>query len=418
MAALPQRGLHVRELFVQNGPGSGAPSFQYAQKESRSSYDIKSKKKNRAPPPPVGLGQYKPRILSGDSSVNVLNDHVTSPVRPPRPSKGRGSASTANNNNNNDDDGKDVDRTRPFIMGDKDTPMMLHPSDDVRDVDLYLDDLALTSTGMPGHAGRQLGTDNPLFRLEEEEEEKEKEEEGSSDALTPNGLPHMTNGAESEETDGVYIPAPDYDEEEKTMVFPDEPDEQESNSPQRGKKVYKEYYGEDFAQYLSDEENGQGEVMRRPRRRGAAGHHAERKSKTEAKRPMYKKRDSLPSKGKKDRGFSGTHSLRDFSFADSKFGTLTREKKRHSLPAVADDTADAELFVNTGDSYEHFLRSKNGEELGDVLTDVPYGQGRAGFLPNAPPMYAGTAPTKDSLWKKLTWKFKKQARRSFDLSAS
>ena len=413
MAALPQRGPHVRELFVQNGPGSGAGSFQYAQKESRSSYDIKSKKKNRAPPPPVGLGQYKPRILSGDSNVNVLNDHVTSPVRPPRPSKGRGSAS---NNNNGDDDSKDVDRTRPFIVGDKDTPVMLHPSDDAHDLDLYVDDLALTSTGMPGQAERELGTDNPLFHLQEEEKE-----EGSGDALTPNGLPHMTNGAQptakSEEPDGVYIPAPDYDEEEKTMVFPDEPDEQESNSPRRGKKVYKEYYGEDFAQYLSDEENGQGEAIRRPRR-GGAGHHAERKSKTEAKRPLYKKREPLPSKGKKDKGFSGSHSLRDFSFADSKFGTLTRDKKRHSLPVVSDDTADAELFVNTGDSYEHFLRSKNGEELGDVLTDVPYGRGRAGFLPNAPPMYAGPAPTKDSLWKKLTWKFKKQARRSFDLSAS
>lgn len=403
MAALPQRGANVRELFAKNGPATEVGSFEYKQKESRSSYDIKSKKKNRAPPPPSGLGQYKPKILSGDINVNVAVNHDASPVRPPRPSKARAPVPTATTNINNNN----VVGTRPFIIGDKDTPMTLQSSDDTHNLDPYVDDLALTSEDMTGHE-QDLGTDNPLFHLQEEEDE---------DAPMPNGVVHM-NGAERRagtgEADGVYIPPPDYDEEEKTMVFPDEPDEDGSGSPRHGKKVYKEYHGEDFAQYLTDEENGHGEVTTRSKR---ASHHVDRKSKTEAKRPLYKKRELLPIKSKKDKGFSGSHSLRDFSFADSKFGTLTREKKRHSLPSASGESGEAELFVNTGDSYEHFLRSKNGEELADVFTDTSYGQGGAGFS-NIPPRYAGPAHNKDTLWKRLTWKFRKQARRSFDLSTS
>jgi hypothetical protein len=62
-SALPSRGPHVRELFAQ-GPET---SFHYEQKESRTSYNISSTKKNRAPAPPSGLGQYKPKILSAGS---------------------------------------------------------------------------------------------------------------------------------------------------------------------------------------------------------------------------------------------------------------------------------------------------------------------------------------------------------------
>ncbi|KAK7100832.1 uncharacterized protein [Littorina saxatilis] len=457
MSALPRRGAHVRDLFVnQTAPNLGMGSFESDQNGSRKSYDLGgSKKKKRAPAPPVsaGLGQYKPRILSDESVTNVpSNLSVDNPVRPPRPSKNK----VDNPLNNFANTSHNSDVSRPIIMGDKDTPLVLHPTPDPDDLDFNVIDISLSSDGapltlnsegMPGRGQDGLGTENPLFQMHEEEQEaaidltvtadqaaneKVFDFSGSADEVTNGTETSHLNGifqfgadrdpTENEEPEGIFIPPPDYDEEEKTMVFDEEDLEAgTSSSPRRGQKVFKEYYGEDYAQYLSDEETGPHKAATvRPRRL----HHnnvVDRKTKTEAKRPHYKKRESIAGKGKKDKSFTGSNSLRNFSFADSKFGTITGSKKRqHSIPSVSEETDEAELFVSTGESYEQFLRMKNGEDLTNESTGPTYGFQGGGFLAGHPlgmPSDVTRTPKeieRDNVWKKLTQRFRN--RRSVDLS--
>lgn len=447
----------MRDLFGQNGPGT---SFQYDHKESKASYNISPKKKNRAPPPPSGLSQYRPKILTTDShapgivaihheggqlltSPSGNNEVASLPVRPPRLGKGQSSAdSTANGG---------VNSSSPFIIGDKDVPMVLHaPDEDLsgdqeRDIG---DRQRLTSVdGMPGYESQ--GTENPLFRMQDGEEEEERMDTGEGsrasdsydvagdwDRVYQNGdIHHPAKISDHrDKLNGVYIPDPDYDEDEKTLVLEDEDGDLDLhlNPEDRGQKVYKEYHGEDFAQYLSDEDAPRDmlQTLKRPSHSRSHNHLADRKSKTEAQRPHFKKRDSVFSQGGAGKGknrernsISGSHSLRDFSFNDSKFGTVTggNNHKRHSLSLTSShDSAseEAEIFVETGNSYEQFLRHRNGQVPADgvgdnrsELVDAAHG------LPEAPPRYARASGSRDSLWKKMTWKFKSKVRSDFNVSS-
>ena len=390
-AVFPQANPHSRELFDNNN-APGLSAFGYEKKESRSSYDIGGKKKRRAPKAPAGLGQYKPKILSAENatSVPVNNAAPDTPVRPPRPSKQKG---------RKDSDPPSSNIAKPIIMGDKDTPMTLHAEEDDHDLDLDVSDLkALTSSMGQGQA---MGTENPLFKMHEEDDDEAQEEQVMDFA--------DENGGEAEkvlEPEGVYIPAPDYDEEEKTMSFADDPDDEHLINARRAKQVYKEYDGEDFAQYLSDEEISMEEVLSRSRRPVPV---VERKAKTEAKRTNYKKRESLLGKNK-NKSISGASSLRDFSYADSKFGTVSGSKKRQSMPTLPEGSKEAELYVGNDASYEEFLRIKNGEAV--MSRDHQYVQPQSGEFRRS------SHTSKDTLWKKFTWKFKKPVNNSFNVTAS
>lgn len=458
MSALPLGG--SGDLFSKGGSGLGG--FQYANKESRSSYNMDSKKKRRAPQPPAGLQQYKPKILSSDSTVNVpVHRSDDTPVRPPRPSKNRGLGNASSSS--------DINGSKPIVMGDKDVPMAFPGTeDDPEEINLNVSELNLTSHDLlsKGHDG---GTDNPLFHMHDESSAVPQHTDNPlfhmhNDTTIPQstGSPlfdiHDSNSAvphpledsvlslhddslsaqapednllfsmqeeshsspqprsvsdhddteqrkKEEEPDGVYIPAPDYEEEEMMMAIPEEPEEDYPGKQQRPTKVFKEYAGEDFGQYLSDDENGYEEILRRASRPNLQ---MDNRSKTEVKRPQNKKREPLPMKNKKDK--SGFSSLRNFSYADSKFGTITGQKKNPNHASRPEGSKEAEMFVNTGDSYEQFLYSKNGEDPRQVGMDHSSGH-------SASSGYPGQAHSRDSVWKKFTWKMKKQVN-SFDLTAS
>ncbi|XP_076439949.1 uncharacterized protein LOC143279720 [Babylonia areolata] len=425
MSALPQVS-PAGDLFNKGGPPFG--SFEYNQKESRSSYDIGAKKKRRAPAPPSGLAQYKPKILSSDTSGDIpVPVSTDSPVAPPRPSRNR-------------DGGKAAAREAgPIVMGDKNVPVVLPPSqhddDDPQHVDLNVSSLNLTSHDVLTDHHQDLGTDNPLFSTHDE-----LSPDSRSSADNPVLDTHDDNVTTSQSTDnplfslhdegvsgtqgrlesnsfedrkeqddtepeGVYIPAPDYDEEELTMAIPEEADDGRRHSSRRSTRVYKEYDGEDFGQYLSDEENGYEEILRRASRPSIQIDH---KSKTEVRRPHYKKRESLPLKNKKDKGVSGFSSLRTFSYADSKFGTVSGNRRQSGLLS---GPKEPEHFVNTAASYEQFLYGQNGGEVGPAGSELP------SYRQEASPDHPPRVQSRDSVWKKFTWKVKKQMN-SFDLSAS
>ncbi|KAL8577773.1 hypothetical protein ACOMHN_001642 [Nucella lapillus] len=400
MSAIPQRGPHVRDLFVQPGPSVGVAHLEADNQESRANYALGSKKKRPAPPPPAGLGHYKPKILSGTNDSNITISQATAaPADARHTANGRGPESKPtplSSNNNN----------RPFIIGDKDTPLVLHAaSDDHYSAERDICDQKVSATSEAD--GAFMGTSNPLFDAQSPKVNLANGHAARDDQR------EERKGRENGEPDRVFIPRPDYDEDEKIMVFSDEPDDDDDLlSEQPGKKVYKEYDGEDFAQYLSDEEIGTDNA---PTWHKRSSHAPDWKSKTEAKRTLYKKREpsTLPGKtnGKKDKSFPGPGSVRNFSYADSKYGTLNggSSSKRASVHSLSElDTGEAELFVNTGSSYEHFLCSKNGEELPPVLSEVP----------QVPFRYTRPAHKKDTLWKKLTWRFKNHAKNGFDVESS
>ena len=268
------------------------------------------------------------------------------------------------------------------------------------------------------------------------------EERGHYRKNVPNGnvvangrASRITSDSSSIEPEGVFIPAPDYDEEEKTMVLEEEEGDFDMNfDPRRKRDVYREYQGEDFAQYLSDEDNGADFTQtytsrpRRPPPQPFKHHTTERKPKGENKR-LFKKRDAgvANTKHKKspDKSISGSQSLRNFSYADSKFGTINGRNKRHSLPrSLSQEAEEADLFAETGSSYEQFLSHRNGDvnmsmdndrPVSMLVDDRPFGEAALG-LPERPPSYARQSSKKDTLWKKLTWRFK-QPKHSFDLTS-
>lgn len=432
---------NVRELFVKAGTGNPTfGSFEYEQKESKGNYDIK--KKRRAPPPPTGLGGYKPKILGEDPGFGNV------PINRDRPDEGSssGAPSGANRSSVLDARSSNGAPARALIIGDHNTPMVLHPyEDDVRNMEAEVHGLVLRSDVVAVHEGG-TETENPLFGMRQcsteehadgamfqvfgmrrnsaDEYAEQPVHSNGTDDTTENPLFGMRQNStedtpEDEEPNGVFIPDPDYDEEEKTIVLAEEPEEDAAvsprHSPRRGQKVYKEYAGEDFSQYLSDDEADSGiDHLRRQRR---PMHIMERKSKTEAKRPHYKKRESLPPKladNRNSKGFGGSASLRDFTYADSKFATLRggSDKKRNSLGSIPQD-GEAELFVNTGSSYETFLRTKNGEVMDNFSTDSGFETDRGGHPGELPARYSHS---RDSVWKRMTWKLKKHVH-VFDLGS-
>lgn len=381
----------VSQLFGGNSSFLKAGNFEYEQKETKTKYDLKKKK--HVSPPAGGLGQYKPKILTLDSSGQVpaykesedkkASNKGRAPLLPHEATKENGSTSAFGTFQTNNG----INTSRPFVVGDKDTPMVLYDTPDFKEVASGLHNLSLTSED-----GRQVPTSsstpgietrNPLFMTTTEKEKATSTENKQQD---------------------IFIPAPDYDEEEKTIDFTDDGDVTEQASPSRGKQVFKEYGGEDFAHYLFEEEAET--VTMRPKQ---VSIQTQRKSQTEAKRSYYKKRgSSSPSKrlSKKDKAASGSlSSLRNFTYADSKFGTVAMaEKPRTSVRSLTDVEVEAEVFVDTGSSYETFLRSINGEFVNgaftsDELASVP--------KMSKPDHSEGSQKQgKDTLWKRLTWRLK------------
>lgn len=375
--ALPPVGPQPTELFANKT--SLTPGFEYERKESKVKTDYK--KKHRAPPPPTNFGQYKPKILSLDSSADV-------PVNRNALVKNNGNATT----NGVMENSSSNRNAKPFLIGDKDTPMVLQSTpEDTAEVESKVSDLNIASDGVLFPPSDGTETRNPLFNMR-----------------TENTEPVERNG----EPSGVFIPPPDYDEDETSFQFTG----RVSGSAVHGDaQVYKDYTGEDFSQYLSDDEIDLNGVAMRKKR---SSHATDRKSKTEAKRSQYKKRDSLPQKSsgkkKKSDSIKGESSLRNFTFADSKIGTVRQDSdnKRRSLSSLAEGFAEADVFVNSGSSYETFLRTRNGEVVSELTNEnaVNKTEERSGRRHSYHSSHG-----KDTLWKKLTWKFKKHAQ-GFDLN--
>lgn len=166
------------------------------------------------------------------------------------------------------------------------------------------------------------------------------------------------------EYEEIYIPEPDYDEDEVTLSFKNEDfgntDSQE-NSPGQ---LFKNYEGEDFGKYLSDEEDivdTNGYTWRKNIQYQTIKPTSQ-KANTEIKRNRPKTPKTAQAMFKSAPKIKGNiirHNLRDFSYADTKISVKPANGKTESrYQKKQEKFTDDDDFMRTKNSYEKFLSTR------------------------------------------------------------
>ncbi|KAH3782642.1 uncharacterized protein LOC127841076 [Dreissena polymorpha] len=226
-----------------------------------------------------------------------------------------------------------------------------------------------------------------------------------------------------------YIPPPDYQDEEVTMDFHEEPEALlkkphplNGNHFSRDSKehsAYRELEGDDFGRYLEDDY----ELNRPGNRSSAVANRNYGKGKSAPKHKPNNK--DQKHKRKHSKNDAKRNTIRDFAFSDSKIGWgdrtvkstsakgryIKREKDRRRI-----DTSEARVPNGGTGSYEEFLKVRNGLPL-----DSPNSSDSGVELADDPPnmdMYIHSQPKqmkyrkydeKPNLLQRLTWRFRKMS---------
>lgn len=169
-----------------------------------------------------------------------------------------------------------------------------------------------------------------------------------------------------EENDEPFIPEPDYDEDEITIDFKNEDCDQVTSSINSGTLLYKDYEGEDFGQYISDEEEhieNLGYTWRKNIRHNYPRQDHSRKAKTEVKRQRLSSQRSaqkLFKSAPKMKGSTMRQNLREFSFADAKISLANTVSQVYNnrYKKNTEVTAEDEQFLRSRHSYEQFLHNR------------------------------------------------------------
>ena len=514
------KGPRVYEIFSNKDLDHNA-GFRYDQQESMQQTKI-SKKSHPAPEPPgmKKFGGYKPKILSSENTDDLIesnNDAV--PGVPGVPFMNRSSlkkkAHPAPPAPGNTASTPVLTKPKPFIVGDKDTPMVLSTVGDNDDDDGVsninkngvseltdtLDDAHIYSTviendDIPSDSQTKLQNAPSLDALAYSENSNllstrtEPEPEGfvnfgldddlplpeddkapletpmahrapsspAPPALAPllrvtaqptvaptssndNALEprvFFTSGSKPtpdlKPPEEVFIPDPDYEEEEQTMNFYEDEEETdfgsergEENKLQRQRRaqpVLKTYVGEDLSHFLSEDEedvvNGDklpsqpvnskpSKPQKQPKTRPVSGSvkdHSKKDSrpKIDNNRTLFNQPKSVSKKrgSKKDKP-QQFNSVRSFSYADSKYGTQGRAAGRGLMSAGAAD--DSEMFLQSESSYESFLRSRHGDAI--PFPDANDSGIDEDFVPSSSNKKDGP------IWKKLTLRLKNRKSKDY-----
>jgi len=191
-----------------------------------------------------------------------------------------------------------------------------------------------------------------------------------------------------EDNELPFIPEPDYEEDVPSKPIQNgRPDEH----------IYKEYEGEDFSKYLSDEDDGfyetftgRGKVKYRRKnvKRPQAPPPPRPKSAGPTMKPIKNtlKRQEFKPIGKKDivNENNKRNTIRDFSFHDSKMGyDINRATKSTSAKGRYAKHGKERPCIETADSsYEEFLRMRHTEDGSNSSADSGHEPGEDSFLNN------------------------------------
>lgn len=438
----------VQEIFSNPALGKNN-AFVFTEQETKQQIQLSKKKAasgNGQMPIMKKFGGYKPKILGGETDFLALRKDDTLDAL-----------------NQESRTNRLLTKPQPWIIGDKNVPMVLAPLHD--DDDDYTDEngnnhengyddkpkngglysmsyssedrvndighslrthsiSSETSTLISNHSSEHIqGFDNPGLRAHSSMSDTMSTDTPEVITGNPNFTDRRSQGQEEidgEIQEGVYIPAPDYDEEERTLDFnsedtddPDSNEESKKSKELKAKPLGKVYGGEDLSHYLTDDEVDENQVELRSNRKSQKGSSSlGRKSnsdhqgaKLSQKHSLFKQQ-SQQSKNKRNSGkvvSPGFNSVRSFSYADSKFGTTKNKSgSKHNL-SFSELTDDSETFLNTNthqSSYESFLRSRNGDAIPNTdLNDSGVEMGEDGTLSHR-------KSKDDTLWKKMTLRLK------------
>ncbi|XP_060080984.1 uncharacterized protein LOC132560325 [Ylistrum balloti] len=254
------------------------------------------------------------------------------------------------------------------------------------------------------------------YPLEEEEEDR------------PKPPPRKKKGKKEENGENSpFIPAPDYDEG-STRKFNGGP----TNTP-RHEPIFEEFGGEDYSKYLSDEEDYEFDTsltwrkeMKHKRyktknnnpgtaQRSKAKHLPQMRKPQDGPKPQQEIR---PIGTKSRRQHETAHesmrrnTIRDFTFDHSKMGngtvrsTVSTSAKGRYMKRNKERGRIVESEEGT---YEDFLRNRHNENGSNSSNDSGIVPGEEIKYNN--PVFMYSQPKlkdgKSSLWKKLTWKFRR-----------
>ncbi|XP_013071711.2 uncharacterized protein LOC106058759 [Biomphalaria glabrata] len=428
------KGPKIHEIFSNAGKNI---AFTYENQETKQQIQLSKKKNAVSGPGMKKFGGYKPKILSGQNDFLSLQNDT------PNVSLGLSGNSVSRTN-------QTLTKPKPWVIGDKNVPMVLAPLSSEEDNDsvdvngnnhdnghindapndfghLYNDQMrdvensmrtqnihSDTSTLISYSSDHDQGVDNPAASLMSivdtlnagEAPEKPPHINGKHHHPTVD-LSH-SNSVDVHVSEEVFIPAPDYDEEERTLDFTSE-DTDDPDSPEGGQRnpkarpLSKVYDGEDFSQYLSDDDDNNVELRQKSNKNTLT-----RKSTSEAAKPklnqkhlMFKQNTLGKNKRHSSGSVPGFNSVRHFSYADSKFGTKGRNTSKSMAFTELTDEGDVFLSANSQQgSYESFLRSRNGDVIPHRETsDSGLDMVEDGHL-------AHQRNKGDTLWKKMTYRFK------------
>ncbi|KAH9515386.1 hypothetical protein Btru_014316 [Bulinus truncatus] len=432
-----QTGPKVHEIFSNSALGKNN-AFVFRNQEQKQQIQLSSKKKNNAGQVQgmKKFGGYKPKILAGNNDFLAIQNEAQDVSR---------DLATEYESRTN----KTLTKPKPWIIGDKNVPMVLsnfsneddgdeidvngnthvgevsgdfgHYYDDhIRDIEKSMKTHSIhsdTSTLISHSSDHEQGMDNPAASLMSSMDTlhtlaSDSHNEASDEPARVNGF----HGYDSTDSDSPghkvsgdpFIPAPDYDEEERTLDFASE-DTDDPDSPgdsQRNPKIRplsKVYHGEDLSHYLTDEDEDRVELRQKSNKSTLS-----RKSSSETAKPKLAQKHSMfkqNPQGKNKRHSTGTNpgfsSVRNFSYADSKYGTKGRSKSKNSPFTELTDDADVFLTANAHESsYESFLRSRSGEAY--PIPDC----NDSGVDTGDDGSFTQQRGKNDTIWKKMTLRFK------------
>lgn len=441
------RGPGVREIFSSQSMGKKGVDSQ----ESKLQKEL-STPDNNGQPQMKKFGGYKPKILGGE--VDFLQIQDTKPT----------AALTSLDSSNVEPQQSTLGMKpqpvsqKPWVIGDKNVPMVLGTTNDEDDDDggdysvdsnsnaehqnidssiynsIHSDDynsdivngssISLSTTSDTSDLLRQnaheftQGITNPLLYANDNNPLREPVTTTVPPETVTDFRDYRINEVPpdiyvAEEPAGVFIPAPDYDEEEKTLNFSEDTDDHsdggDGGKPRqmKAKAPVKVYEGADLSHYLSEDEVEQDAVFQSGLK---AKNVLDKKSKTGTKKSknMFKQNTSSKNKRKSIGNIPTNNSVRSFSYADSKFGTKGKTMTKSLSTSNITDESEIFLSVNSEQSsYESFLRSRHGDHL-------PYeAKNDTGGGNNGDAGQSGNLKDKDdNVWKKLTMRLKHRVSKS------
>lgn len=354
-------GLYVPKAFKDNYPELNAAYANFGYRDTE-----QSKVKRKLPPIPTEMDNSRISMTIGNSVKPIsplAQDMYTISTDPPE-MRPHGYQTTHNPLYNSssttlDSDSSSITPTRHFSSStDADEPSVAQLSHDMQDMSLQLPS-ELTNTV----------TENPLFISDSNNSIKK----DTSNQLTvvatmeSDYLLKKTNlQSVSEDSDELFIPEPDYDEDEFTIDFKSEDADKLAYNRNSGSTLYKDYEGEDFGQYLSDEDDQTEDIGFTWRKN--IRHNYPRKARTEVKRQRssnQKRAEKLFKSAPKMKGGTVRQNLREFSFADAKIslGKTFKEFSNNRYKKNTEVTADDEHFLRSRNSYEQFLGIRFSQSL-------------------------------------------------------